>query len=981
MAESVGKAEPPSIEEKREEALKVLHNLSEKLEDGGITDDRDKHFLWFMKMEVSTSVKALRMTHGVDSNMERWIDNLLERAREFEEKLDRRRLYSDFSTVLEAYGFYRVTGECWKNVQLPEPELVPQLPHAGHLVGIDGPAEEILKWLKSDDKRLQIKFIAGPSGSGKSTLAMEVLRRLRCCNEAYFHCYAVAKCTFNPLRRAYADESKVLQTIQSQIIDDLEEAPPSPSETKMQLEVDNLELLARNISERLQDKRYFIFIDNNLKYYSSDLEYVMDAFPNNNCGSRILLTSTSERTHTSWPFYKDDCSGYDVKPLNHSDAEKLLCTKAFGPMDSCPPGYLKLLLDEILMKCKRIPLHIIGLAEWFKQQQQTHEVSVFDVAEQARLRLEQLHGLPLQYPSYSIPLELSMFPQDYVVAEDDLMMKISDQYLYLSNYFYGLHSTKILTPVAEDRGLKRDGHDRKHWQINPFIMMSLATEAAKKGFAYTSTTLASLMGSADKTQIAQARRLALHHPVPELQEMLQQMDLFHTRSLHISSEVERAAVSLDKFAYLVVLDAEGWKNLKDEDILQICKMFMLNKLPPQIKELRHLRRMDVSHTHISELPLELCDLKYLWMLDLRGLHIRCFPWEILRLKYGMEHLLVGDAGAGSGIINSDHTALTKIPEEIYKLSTLKTLTTMDLSEFSASSVQSLSNLKYLKVLAITWSFHQSSNKAYRVALLSSIQSWEHLKSLTIHCGLNCSMEFLGSSLSDPPKELEKFKVTAGKFASVPKWIEGLEHLTFLQITVCKEVDVKILAGLEIVIESEGFKELQRFSLGCPLPWLTFQEGAMPKLTYLRLNLHPCPAIKKSKECLPSGITNLKMLSEIVLHYSAWYINSPNVKRTVNAVNKEVVETNRERKEVAETSQEIKEEVAEHRSPIDLFINGILVDVILADDEEAESATRFDQADAPKDGVQPPDEAEAPRTATQAQSEIEVEGEVFRDWYP
>ena len=51
------------------------------------------------------------------------------------------------------------------------------------------------------------------------------------------------------------------------------------------------------------------------------------------------------------------------------------------------------------------------------------------------------------------------------------------------------------------------------------------------------------------------------------------------------------------------------------------------------------------------------------------------------------------------------------------------------------------------------------------------------------------MEFLGS-LEEWGEEwgtlmsLEKFKVTAGRFASVPPWIDGLEHLAFLQITVC-----------------------------------------------------------------------------------------------------------------------------------------------------------------------------------------------------
>jgi hypothetical protein len=309
--------------------------------------------------------------------------------------------------------------------------------------------------------------------------------------------------------------------------------------------------------------------------------------------------------------------------------------------------------------------------------------------------------------------------------------------------------------------------------------------------------------------------------------------------------------------------------------------------------------------------------------------------------------------------------LTKIPETIHQLRYLKTLATIDLSEFSVKSVQSLGDLKQLEVLTITWSFNQCSDKDYQQALRSSIEGWWELKSMTIHCGLGCSMEFLGS-LTEPPENLEKFKVIAGKFSRVPQWIERLHRLTFLQITVCKQVadDVKILAGLiklqrlvlglefipenPIVIEKEGFKELERFSLDCPVPWLTFEEEAMPKLTYLRLNLHASPASEMS---VPSGINNLKELTEVTLCYNIRYTNSPNIKMTTDAVSKEV---------------------AKHSNTIDLFINGIRKDVIRSSDKKEESATGS-EVDAAEDGAQAADEATL-RTTIQVQSEIEVEGE-------
>ena len=95
-------------------------------------------------------------------------------------------------------------------------------------------------------------------------------------------------------------------------------------------------------------------------------------------------------------------------------------------------------------------------------------------------------------------------------------------------------------------------------------------------------------------------------------------------------------------------------------------------------------------------------------------------------------------------------------------------------------------------------------------------------------------------------------MTLGKFAGVPQWFHGLEYLSFVQITICKQGagDLEILRDLPklkclilgldfipreaIVIGNEGFHELHKLSIDCPVPWLTFESEAMPKLTYLQL---------------------------------------------------------------------------------------------------------------------------------------------------
>lgn len=220
----------------------------------------------------------------------------------------------------------------------------------------------------------------------------------------------------------------------------------------------------------------------------------------------------------------------------------------------------------------------------------------------------------------------------------------------------------------------------------------------------------------------------------------------------------------------------------------------VSKLPPEIKELRYLRALDVSHTQISELPSEVGELQQLRTLDLRSTQIR----QIVKLSWSLEHLLIGSDG-----INPDGTVATKIPEvNRCPLPFLHTLATVDVSEFSARFVaEVLRRLYSIQVLAITWSSHQCTDGRYLDALGSFFKLKEsHLKPLAIHCGLGCSMEFLGSHLSDPPRRLETFKVATGRFFTVPQWIQGNVHLSFLQNTVCKlgTNDLIILGGLPIL---------------------------------------------------------------------------------------------------------------------------------------------------------------------------------------
>ncbi|XP_006663590.1 disease resistance protein PIK5-NP-like [Oryza brachyantha] len=917
----------------------LRNNISRKLADaadGGwqLTDARERHCFAFMEMELGAVVTSLRTpSHphgGVDQD---WLQELRRLVRQIERlvlvkhgeaadpptcqchallrKAKRRRSFfrrrtDSYSQIQhEAYGLHlaaeRPRGWCERpNTSSDPPPHAAAAAAAGgdRPVGINAAAKRLLRRLMAADTSLRFMAIAGPAGMGKTTLAVELHRRLRR-QTKLFECCAVA--SFSRMREPVRTKL-FLHTVVSQIAG-LEASSSHNSETNDQL--------AASIWKHLQYKRYFILIDDISK--DSDWGIINDAFPANYCGSRILLTTRSELIASCCVSHYDG-DVHMMKPLSDSNSDRLLRTKAFGSMDSYPPDNLKLLYKEILNKCRGIPLFITGMAEWLKHhEQQQREISAVPTEEQVRMLFKQFEQkLSFKY-SYKLrpSLYLSMFPQGYVFDKNHFAMKwLLEGLAGISSglkldmeqakmSFTEMVDTNIISPVAENCGLNLDEDELQQWQVNPFIREFLASKAAEKGYVFTSTTLSSAPAPHGDSMNRIARRLALHNDDPWLSALLQQLNPSHTRSLLICGAVDRTAVPLDKFAYLVVLDLQGWANLKDEDLVQICKMFLLtylsvsrtrvSKLPPQVKELRILNTLDVSHTHIAELPSEVCKLTSLRMLDLRGTKISQVPEQIAMLHF-LKTLLVG----GDGVV-------TKIPH-MTDLQ-LSTLATVDLSEYPASFVNALGRQSSLRVLAITWSFHQSTDEAYRKALRSSIEQCKELRSLTIHCAQGCSMEFLGS-LSDPPKELEKFKVTTGRFVGVPQWIGGLEHhLAFLQITVCKlEPDgVTILGSLrclkclvlglefvpeeEIVIGSETFRELERFSLDCPVPWLTFSQGAMPMLNYLQLKICSGPANQAG--AAPSGLTKLPRIREVVICYSKWCSDSSSVKMTVRAVRKQL----------------------------------------------------------------------------------------------
>lgn len=209
------------------------------------------------------------------------------------------------------------------------------------LVGVQGAVRKMLRWSiasQEDNGGPNIISIAGPAGAGKTALAMEVYRQLQI--ERHFDYCATARVSCVTLVR---NMWKLLLHILSQIDERAAQELDDASGTQLTRSNDEMDKLADEIIQRLEDKRYLIVLD--------DLRFILlwdvinRIFPSSG-GSQIIIT-----TRNTFTAYSVCSNVHIIQPLNELDSERLLFKKA-GLEDACLPDNLKQSCHEILRRCE-----------------------------------------------------------------------------------------------------------------------------------------------------------------------------------------------------------------------------------------------------------------------------------------------------------------------------------------------------------------------------------------------------------------------------------------------------------------------------------------------------------------------------------------------------------------------------------------------------------------------------------------------------
>uniref|UniRef100_A0ACD5T6G7 Uncharacterized protein n=1 Tax=Avena sativa TaxID=4498 RepID=A0ACD5T6G7_AVESA len=722
-----------------------------------------------------------------------------------------------------------------------DPRLRAVYQEGASLVGIDGPMEELASWLMNTQMKLKVLSIVGFGGLGKTTLAKQLYDKSR----GQFRCEAFFAVSQKP-------DIKVL-------LNRLEEKLYMTQSSHAR----GIEDIIEDIRKHLKNKRYLIVVDD--LWDQSVWNVISRSFPNEGNGSRLIVTTRVEGVAVMACRNDQECI-YRMKPLNEQHSRMLFFDRLFGSGDGCP-SYLEEVSADILKKCGGLPLAIITIASLLANQEGSRSVwENIRSSMGARSTINPTLGdmkniLNLSYmhlPLHLRPcfLYLGMYPEDKEIKISVLIREWVAEGL-VSN-LHGPDSMDVgksyfneLINRSMVQSIRRVDGELYSCRVHDLMLDLILSKCAEDNFLSVASS------SADITKLQgckyNVRRLSLRS-----------MAGGATNGLAIGASVlsqvrscawaRKSMPPLLLFKYLRVLTLDGGSDDLTIDLSAINQLFQLRYL-----------RVEAYYGSI-ELPCALKGLVYLETLDLAGDLKNSFPSDIVHLPCLSYLRIPSGAPAIQGFEN---------------MKSLRTLRLFDLDKNSVKDIRVLSELTNLRELELCGGDVETSKID---ALVSSVGKLHNLKYLRVSTDLvTDGSNQLGLLSSSPFKHMERLELWWWEFPRVPKWMGDLHCLRVLYVrcmeTFAEDVHVlgklpclvwlelsvtKIAAAERAVLGKGVFPVLEYFvfwpSKGDAMELLVFEEGAMPKLRTLQLEVNA-----EWGGSTPVGMEHLILLEEINLH--------------------------------------------------------------------------------------------------------------------
>ncbi|KAL3743899.1 hypothetical protein ACJRO7_019062 [Eucalyptus globulus] len=712
------------------------------------------------------------------------------------------------------------------------------------LVGIEEPLEQLVNRLVKGPPEKEITPVVGMGGSGKTTLIKQVFDD----PAVKKHFTIRAWVTLSP----YSRTEEVLRDMLQQIASSIMKSAPSGTDN---LSTDLLKMMIKSLLQRRRS-RYLIILDD--VWQVGEWDAIKYAFPNNQNGSRIMITTRDAMIALS------SCKEFagevhNMKPLHAEQSWKLFCMKTFKG-SRCPPN-LEEICEYILRKCEGLPLAIVAISgilatkdnnnidEWHLVRQSIR--SELDGNDRL-MNLKKVLSLSfnaLPYHLKSCFLHLSVFPRDQPIEHMRLIRIWVAEGLVettegktpeavAEEYLKDLLSRSLIQ-VAE---LTSDGKV-KMYRVHDLLWEISSTKSKERNFA-------AVVDEQHAAWTDRVRRLSVHKT---LQTAGQNEPLWQLRSLFM--------FGVSKSSINIVLSS-GPKLLRVLDL----QGAPLRRFPTQVIDFHLLSYLNLRCTKIQKIPSSIGMLQNLESLDLKHTFISVLPVEITKLQR-LRHLLVYRY---ENIAYSHRKFGFKTLGEIGALQCLQKLCYIEADdETSRILIRQIRKLVQLRRLCILKLKKEDGGK-----LCVSITKLTNLRALSVSSLEDAEIDL--QNLDSPPQLLQRVYLR-GKLQTLPHWIAKLPSLAKLHLkwSHLEEDPMSALQSMpnlvhlellqvyswqKLCFKAKGFKKLKILGLDCfeELTLIQVEEGAMPCLE--KWSIQRCKCLKN----VPSGIEYLSKLKVLEL---------------------------------------------------------------------------------------------------------------------
>uniref|UniRef100_A0A0D9V083 NB-ARC domain-containing protein n=1 Tax=Leersia perrieri TaxID=77586 RepID=A0A0D9V083_9ORYZ len=495
--------------------------------------------------------------------------------------------------------------------------------------------------------------------------------------------------------------------------------------------------------------------------------------------------------------------------------------RVFGSEAACPE-HLKMISENILAKCKGIPLAISSVARLLASQdllkdkwEKIYSSLGFEL-ERSPMMGWLRHVLDLGYNDLSTDLKtcmlyLAMFPEDYVIEKNDLTRRW----------------------IAEGFVYQRHGCDPE--EIAERLSLRLRNAESSKVFS--------------NINLSKTRSLSFWGPVqcnPVVSNFhllrVVQLDMYSSRIYHESDDLE-AISKLFQLRYLKIGAKLMWK------------------MPKQIGALQNLETLEIDGHIYGDLPKDLCELPSL--LHLIG---------SIKLPVGIGKLTTLRT---LKVLNVDHKGSIESIKDLGKLTNLREIEIYyseiqsDMADDMLSSFCKLGtcNLRSLVFLPSSGTDHRMSNfltEPPRLVPRDMLRDWtpspRHLHRLHV---LSCPF----STIPEWIKQLDKLRsLEISVQVLSPDGINALGNLPSL-LHLRLHVEDNVDGGIAVI--HPAFGQLRKLWFNCRAPCLVFEQGAMPRLESLYVRFDADEAVT----LLDGMVASVGHLSRLEVFWAQVYSSS------------------------------------------------------------------------------------------------------------